>query len=115
MSGLTAVTRQPIGKLRDDPDIWALLEAIMRETEAVGRARGVPLAADVTDKRLAMVRNTPPTVMASMANDLLRGNRLELPWLAGKVAALGRQYGIPTPANSFILAALKPYANGTPA
>jgi ketopantoate reductase len=27
--------------------------------------------------------------MTSMGNDLLRGNRLELPWFAGKVIELG--------------------------
>ena len=115
MSGITALTRLPVGKLRDDPDILALFEAVMRETEAIGRARGVVLPADVVEQRLAGVRSSPPGVMASMAHDLLRGNRLELPWLAGKVVALGREYGIPTPANATILAGLKPYANGKPA
>jgi 2-dehydropantoate 2-reductase len=38
--------------------------------------------------------------MTSMANDLLRGNRLELPWCAGKVVELGRGHGIPTPVTS---------------
>ena len=31
---------------------------------------------------------------ASMALDLERGNRLELPWLGGKVVELGRQLGV---------------------
>jgi 2-dehydropantoate 2-reductase len=44
----------------------------------------------------------------------LRGNRLELPWFAGKVVELGRKHGIPTPANACIYAALKLYANGPP-
>ena len=39
MSGGTAITRQPIGKLRDDPEVFSLFENLMRETEAVGRAR----------------------------------------------------------------------------
>jgi 2-dehydropantoate 2-reductase len=50
----------------------------------------------------------------SMGNDLLRGNRLELPWFAGKVVELGRRHGIATPVNGFIYAALKPYINGPP-
>jgi hypothetical protein len=40
-----------------------------------------------------------------MGNDLLRGNRLELPWFAGKVIELGRRHSIATPANSFIRSA----------
>jgi 2-dehydropantoate 2-reductase len=115
MSGGTAITRLPIGKLRDDPEIFSMFEAIMRETEAVGRACGVKLPQGAADKPLAGLRGNPPTMMASMAHDLLRGNRLELPWLAGKVVALGKQHGVPTPVNATIYAALKPYANGAPA
>jgi 2-dehydropantoate 2-reductase len=49
---------------------------------------------------------------ASMANDLEAGNRLELDWLAGKAAALGRKYGIATPAHEAVYAILKPYRMG---
>lgn len=112
MSGGTALTRLPIGKLRDDPDVFWLFEQIMRETEAVGRAKGVALAPDIVDRVLGSLKGNPPHMMASMAHDLLRGNRLELPWLAGKVVALGRELGVPTPVNATVFAALKPYANG---
>jgi 2-dehydropantoate 2-reductase len=49
-----------------------------------------------------------------MAVDLLRGNQLELPWLAGKVVSLGRELGVPTPTFNVMYVALKPYANGAP-
>jgi len=114
MSGCTALTRLPIGHLRDDPDIFAWFESVMRETEAVGRAEGVALPADSVDKLIALSRSLPPATRASMAVDLSRGNRLELPWLAGKVVELGRKHGIPTPSNRGIYVALKPYANGAP-
>jgi len=45
----------------------------------------------------------------------LRGNKLELPWLGGKVVALGRELGVPTPTYDVMYAALRPYANGKPA
>lgn len=115
MSGGTALTRLPIGRLRDDPEAFWLVEAIVRETDALGRAKGVALPADTADRVLANLRAVPPDMMASMAHDLLRNNRLELPWLAGKVVALGRELGVPTPVNATVFAALKPYANGAPA
>jgi 2-dehydropantoate 2-reductase len=88
---------------------------VARETAAVGRAAGVSLGSDVVENQLTMIKDkTPPYARASMAVDLSRGNRLELPWLAGKVVALGREHGVPTPANAAIFAALKPYANGAP-
>jgi 2-dehydropantoate 2-reductase len=115
LSGLNALTRLPLGKWREDPDLVALFEAALRETVAVGRAEGVRLPADIIDKTLALMRSMPAHHITSMGNDLNRGNRLELPWFAGKVVELGRRYGIPTPTNGFIYAALKPYVNGSPA
>jgi 2-dehydropantoate 2-reductase len=115
MSGGTAITRLPIGKLRDDPEVFSLFENVMRETAAVGRAEGVTLPAETVENQLATIKALPAGGMASMAVDLSRGNRLELPWLAGKVVELGRKHNVPTPANAAIFAALKPYANGAPA
>jgi len=113
-SGLNALTRLPLGKWRDDPDLFAVYEAALRETVAVGLAEGVRLPPDTVDTTLATMRSMPPYHTTSMGNDLLRGNRLELPWFAGKVVELGRRHGIATPANGFIYAALKPYINGPP-
>jgi 2-dehydropantoate 2-reductase len=114
LSGLNALTRLPLGKWRDDPDLLALYEAALRETVAVGLARGVRLPPDITEKTLATMRSMPPHHTTSMGNDLIRGNRLELPWFAGKVVELGRRHSIPTPVNGFLYAALKPYVNGPP-
>jgi len=114
-AGLMALSRQPIGKLRDDPDIRPIFLAAWREVFDVGRAKGVALPADAIDKIVETTRNMPAPMKASMAIDLDRGNRLELPWLAGKVAALGRELGVPTPTHSMMYAMLKPYIMGTPA
>ncbi len=114
LSGLNALTRLPLGKWREDPDLVALYEASLRETAAVGLAEGVHLPPVSIDKTLAAMRSMPDYHMTSMGNDLVRGNRLELPWFAGKVVELGHRHAIPTPANGFIYAALKPYANGAP-
>jgi 2-dehydropantoate 2-reductase len=92
----------------------ALYEAALRETVAIGLAEGVRLPLDSTDQTLAMMRSMPAHHTTSIGNDLLRGNRLELPWFAGKVVELGRRHGIPTPVNGFVYAALKPYVNGAP-
>jgi 2-dehydropantoate 2-reductase len=113
-AGLNALTRLPLGKWREDSDLLALYEAALHETVAVGRAEGVRLAPDSAERARAMMWSMPPYLMTSMATDLLRGNRLELPWFSGKVVELGVRHSIPTPVNSFIYAALKPYINGPP-
>lgn len=111
MSGITAATRLPIGATREDPDTRAFLKKIVREVVAVAGAKGAPLPADFADD-LAFFDAAPVTMKASMAHDLERGNRLELDWLAGRVAVLGRELGVATPANEAIYAILKPYRMG---
>ena len=114
-AGIMALTRQPIGKLREDPDLRPIFMAAWREAIDVGRARGVALPADALVKILDFTSHAPPAMKASMALDLERGSRLELPWLGGKVVELGRQLGVPTPTHSMMYAMLKPYIMGTPA
>ncbi len=113
-SSVISLTRLPFGKLRDDPEVFALFEKAIGEVAAVGRARGIALPADIEAKALQATRNFPAEMLPSMAVDLMRGNRLELPWLAGKVVGLGRELGVPTPTFEVMYRALKPYANGAP-
>jgi 2-dehydropantoate 2-reductase len=111
-AALTASTRTALGVLRDDPDIAPLFGRAFAEVAAVGRARGVKLPKDAADRMVAFTQSAPPTMMASMAHDLIRGNRIELPWLSGKVVSLGRELGVPTPVHEVLYAVLKPFVNG---
>jgi 2-dehydropantoate 2-reductase len=79
LSGLNALTRLPLGKWRDDPDLLALYEAALCETVEVGLAEGVRLPSDSIEKTLATMHSMPPNHTPSMGDDLIRGNRLELP------------------------------------
>ena len=113
-SGATALTRSSMGPILADPDTRTLFRAIMAETLAVGRAKGVALDPGYVDERLAFAdKNVPGGMKASMANDLDRGNRLELDWLAGQVSRLGKELKVPTPVNDTIYAALKLYRMGS--
>jgi 2-dehydropantoate 2-reductase len=114
-ASITAATRQPLGKLREDADLRPIMMAAFQETIDIGRAKGVTLPADALAKILDFVGHAPPAMKASMALDLERGNRLELPWLGGKVVELGRQLKIPTPVHGVMYAVLKPYIMGAPA
>jgi 2-dehydropantoate 2-reductase len=114
-SAMTALTRLPLGAVREDPDTRALTAQIMSEVVAVGRAKGVQLDADLVDKLLQRLDGMPREMVASMLGDLERGNRLELPWLSGAVAEMGKALGVPTAANAFVVAALKHYIDGRPA
>jgi 2-dehydropantoate 2-reductase len=114
-SSMTTLTRLPLGAIREDPDTRALTAQVMSEVVAVGQAKGVPLDADLVERLLQRLDGMPREMVASMLGDLERGNRLELPWLAGGVVQMGKALGVATPANGFVLAALKHYINGRPA
>jgi 2-dehydropantoate 2-reductase len=111
-SSLCALLRSPMGVVQKDEDSWALYTAVFNEVVATGRASGISIPEDKAAARLARARTSPPMVMPSMAVDLVAGNRLELPWLGGRVRELGRTHGIATPACDFIWTALKPFLHG---
>ena len=112
MSGATALARQPIGVVRADADLRAVLAASMVETVAVAAAQGVAFDEKFVDRQLAFVDGLPAQMRSSMLNDLVAGNRLEAPWLAGAVVRMAAAVGLPAPVNSTIYAALKPYLGG---
>jgi 2-dehydropantoate 2-reductase len=115
LSALTSLTRMPIGPIRADADTRALMQQVMEEAVAIGKAKGVKFDEGLVAEQMSKVDNYPATMVASMCGDLRRGNRLELPWLSGMIAKFGQELGMPTPANQFVYAALKLYANGRPA
>ena len=88
------------------------MHAALEEAIAVGRARGIPLPADLRAETDALVARFPDEAKSSMLEDLEHGRRLELPWLSGAIVRMGREAGVPTPVHSFIAAALGPFVDG---
>jgi 2-dehydropantoate 2-reductase len=113
-SGVTSVARQPMGAIRSDSDLRSTLEAAIRETWAVGRAKGIALADDFVAQQMKFADSLPAEMKSSMLNDLNAGNRLEAPWLAGAVARMGSAAGVATPVSATLYASLKPYCGGAP-
>ena len=112
---MTSLARQPIGGIRDDPDLRRAFEAALREAWSVGRARGIALAEDYPARQLAFLDSLPAQMRSSMLNDLVAGNRLEAPWLSGAVAAMAGESNLGAPVSATLYAAVKPYLNGAPA
>ncbi len=108
LSGMTCLCRTPAGPLFAYPETAAMVEQVMREVEAIGRARGVQLPADVVAQQLAFARKLDPASPSSMLVDLLAGRRLELDALHGNAARMARAAGVATPAIDAIVAALRP-------
>jgi 2-dehydropantoate 2-reductase len=112
--GVTALTRLPIGAILACPETSAFFRGTMQEVEAVARAGGIALPTECIDQLWAFFATLEPGARGSLYHDLAAGRRLELESLNGTIVRLGRQYGIATPFNFAIYAALKPYAKGAP-
>lgn len=108
VSGVGAVSRAPIGRLRAVAETRALVESAMREVEALARARGVALDPDVVATTLAFVDRLPAEATASMQRDLMDRRPSELEAQNGAVTRMGRAAGVPTPVHDFLYAALRP-------
>ena len=114
LSGVTALSRQPVGGVRSDQDLRAAFAASMHETVALARAQNVTLPDDFLPTQMRALDRLPAEMRSSMQNDLLAGRRLEAPWLCGRVAELSAQAGLAAPVNATIYAGLKPFVDGTP-
>lgn len=112
-SGVTTVTRCPIGVIAGDSMLRDLASAALRESFAVANASGVSLDASVVPAIVQSYATMPFGTKSSMLEDLERERRLELPFLSGKVAQLGLTLGVPTPTHQFITTVLRPFVNGT--
>ncbi|MGD0611326.1 MAG: 2-dehydropantoate 2-reductase [Anaerolineales bacterium] len=108
VSGVGAVTRQPLGVFRKVPETRALLQASLEETAAIAKARGVAQSGDAVQSTLTFIDGLPPETTASMQRDIADGSPSELESQNGAVVRMGRTLGIPTPAHEFIYASLLP-------
>lgn len=108
VSGVGAVTRAPLGAVRDLPETRSMLEQAMRETLAVARGRKVHLPDDVVARTMAFIDGLPPGVTASMQRDIVDGRPSELSSQNGAVARMGLELGVPTPTHTFIYHSLLP-------
>jgi 2-dehydropantoate 2-reductase len=107
-SSVGAQTGLGAGGMRSDPGVRTMLEAAMREVEAVARARAVRIRPDIVERTMGWVDSLPTDGTASMQRDILEGRPSELEYQTGAVVRLGRQAGVPVPIHEGLLAALRP-------
>ena len=115
MGAVCALTRLPIGLVVTCPETDSLLRGIMEEVIAVARASGANPATEAVERTLASLHQPSAAHgRPSQYHDLAAGRRLEISAFNGMVVRRGQRYGIPTPLNFALYAALKPFASGAP-
>ena len=113
LSGMTALTRKGIGEIFAQESSTEMYLQVLSEVAAVGRAAGVGLAEGLAQNILATTQGREPFTIGSMGHDLIAGNPIEIGLLNARVVELGKEYGIATPANFAIEAALRPHEMGS--
>ena len=108
VSGIGAVTRAPIGVLRQRAETRELLERAMWEVRAVAVARGVPLPEAAVGETMAFTDTLPDDGTTSMQRDIMAGRPSELEAQSGAVVRLGRNVRVETPVHEFIYRSLVP-------
>jgi len=101
-SGVGAITRAPVGMIRENNATRNMLVHSMQEIALVASSQGVELPDNVIDKAMNYVDALPYEGTASMQRDIQENRPSELESQNGAVARLGEQHGIATPVNSFI-------------
>ena len=107
-SSFGSLTRLPMAEYRTIPETRALIISLMREVEAVARAQGAALDANVVEQALGFMDNAAPHIKASMQLDVESGHRTEIESMIGVISRKGRQRGVSTPVADMIYAALLP-------
>ncbi|HSJ55975.1 MAG TPA: 2-dehydropantoate 2-reductase [Anaerolineae bacterium] len=114
IGGVCCLARQPIGPVLATDETRALYVEALREVEAVARARGMALAANVVEQALGLTEGFPADTRPSMLVDLEAGRRLELEAMSGTVVRYAREVGVDTPVHRVIYGALKPSVGNSP-
>jgi 2-dehydropantoate 2-reductase len=112
LAGFTGAARLPIGPVWSDPFTRAQFLAGCREIEAVARAHGVPVAADVVDQIVPYIDGIPGTMRSSLLIDLQAGKRIEVEALQGSVVRRAAEVDIPVPIMATLYSVLRLHASG---
>ena len=112
LSGMTALTRKAIGDIFAQETTTEMYLQVLSEVAAVARAKGVEITQELVDSTLKTTQGREPFIIGSMGHDLIAGNPIEIGLLNARVVEMGKELGIPTPANFAIEAALRPHEGG---
>jgi len=92
------------------PEIAKIMQSLVRECVAVGRAEGASLDDTLVESVVDRYRKEPPGSINSLHADRLAGRPMEIDTRNGVIVRLGRKHGIPTPTNQMIVALLEAVA-----
>lgn len=107
INALTGILRVPNGQLVEIQAAGELMAQAVAEAVAVCQAKGITLPYDDPLGRVQEVARATATNRASMLQDVLRGVPTEIGVINAAIVRAGKQLGIPTPVNQFIVTTIR--------
>jgi 2-dehydropantoate 2-reductase len=111
-AGFTGAARLPIGPLWTHEDTRDLFIRACGEVQAVARAEGVRVPADVPARVREYAEALPPSTRSSLLIDLQHGKRIEVEALQGALVRRARRHGVAVPIMETLYAVLRDHAGG---
>jgi 2-dehydropantoate 2-reductase len=104
---MTGAARQPVGVIRADAVARGQLEAGFKEVEALARAEGIDVAANLLQRSMRYVDGVPASMRSSLLIDLQQGKRIEVEALQGAVVRRAARHGLPVPVMTTLYGVLR--------
>lgn len=98
----SAVMHAPYGVFHTNPEAQGLMEALMQEVVTLAQALNVNLTQQDIHNWYPVMNRLSPQGKTSMLQDIEAHRKTEVEVFSGKVIALGKAQGIPTPVNQTI-------------
>ncbi len=106
-SGITALTRSPIGPILKDPEGLKMYTKCLQETFALAQAKKIKLPDNLVSMLLDFSKGLEDNLTSSLQEDIQRGRRSELETLTGEVVRRSADHSLSAPVNKFIYTVLK--------
>lgn len=84
-------------------EAFAMMTGAMREVCAIAKEKGIPVGEPEVAQYLNILRTLDPEALPSMGQDRRQKKKSEVDMFAGAVIRYGRELGIETPVNEFML------------
>jgi len=97
-NALSALARQPYGRLVAAAGVNDVIRDVVEECLAVAASANIVIPGDIWAS-VRQIAETMPTQYSSTAQDLARGKLTEIDHLNGYIVSRGQDVGVPTPAN----------------
>lgn len=106
LNAISAVTRQPYGRIIATPGATEFMRGVVAECVVVAQASGVDLPGDLW-AQVERICATMPGQLSSTAQDMVRGRATEIDHLNGEILRRGAALGLPVPLNNALVVMVK--------